>query len=150
MCIKNGKALFGQTQALNIILWVLVMLLLSVLCVYGFVAWQWYFSVRIFSRWHSENYWSKFVECLLSFANRLRPINRVIIFTGWKKRQLSSTKEKIFPFKFGLVASIVLLTPAILSNFSNTLIDFRKRRTCFVVEQIKRRLTAKIEKSIKR
>lgn len=49
LCIKNGKSLFGQTQAINIILWVLVMLLFSVLCVYGFVAWQWYFSVRIFS-----------------------------------------------------------------------------------------------------
>lgn len=40
LCIKNGKTLFGQTQALNIIFWVLIMLLLSVLCVYGVLLWQ--------------------------------------------------------------------------------------------------------------
>lgn len=43
LCIKNGKELFGRTQAVNIIVWVLFMLLMSVLCVTGF----WYLNVSI-------------------------------------------------------------------------------------------------------
>ncbi|XP_067001534.2 phosphatidylserine synthase isoform X1 [Anabrus simplex] len=44
LCIKNGKELFEQTQAINIILWLLLQLLLSILCVYGCVLWHRYFQ----------------------------------------------------------------------------------------------------------
>jgi phosphatidylserine synthase 1 len=45
LCIKNGKELFERTQAINIIIWLLLQLLLSVLCVYGCVLWHKYFQV---------------------------------------------------------------------------------------------------------
>jgi hypothetical protein len=45
LCIKNGKQLFERTQAINIIIWLLLQLLLSVLCVYGCVLWHKYFQV---------------------------------------------------------------------------------------------------------
>jgi hypothetical protein len=45
LCIKNGKELFERTQAINIIIWLLLQLLLSVLCVYGCVLWHRYFQV---------------------------------------------------------------------------------------------------------
>lgn len=57
LCIKNGKELFGRTQAVNIIVWVLFMLLMSVLCVTGF----WYLngekinSSPLFSRKERKN-----------------------------------------------------------------------------------------------
>lgn len=44
LCFKNGKELFEQTQAINIIIWLLVQLLVSVLCVYGCVVWHRYFQ----------------------------------------------------------------------------------------------------------
>ncbi|PNF20070.1 Phosphatidylserine synthase 1 [Cryptotermes secundus] len=44
LCIKNGKELFERTQAINIIIWLLLQLLLSVLCVYGCVLWHKYFQ----------------------------------------------------------------------------------------------------------
>ncbi|KAL1123906.1 hypothetical protein AAG570_001676 [Ranatra chinensis] len=46
LCIKNGKELFSHTQATNIILWLLVQFLLSVLMVYGCVLWHKYFQVK--------------------------------------------------------------------------------------------------------
>lgn len=44
LCIKNGKLLFGRTQAFNILVWLSVMFLLAVLCVYGCVLWHRYVS----------------------------------------------------------------------------------------------------------
>lgn len=44
LCIKNGKELFGHTQAMNIVLWLLLIFLLSCLCVYGCVLWHKYFQ----------------------------------------------------------------------------------------------------------
>uniref|UniRef100_A0A1B6LGH8 Phosphatidylserine synthase n=1 Tax=Graphocephala atropunctata TaxID=36148 RepID=A0A1B6LGH8_9HEMI len=44
LCIKNGKELFGQTQATNICIWLLLIFLLSCLCVYGCVVWHRYFQ----------------------------------------------------------------------------------------------------------
>lgn len=44
LCIKNGKELFERTQAINIIIWLLLQLLLSILCVYGCVLWHKYFQ----------------------------------------------------------------------------------------------------------
>jgi phosphatidylserine synthase 1 len=45
LCIKNGKELFSHTQAINIIVWLLIQFLLSVLMVYGCVLWHKYFEV---------------------------------------------------------------------------------------------------------
>nr|CAD7430244.1 unnamed protein product [Timema monikensis] len=42
LCIKNGKELFERTQAVNIIIWFLLQLMLSIMCVYGFVLWHKY------------------------------------------------------------------------------------------------------------
>ncbi|XP_073988080.1 phosphatidylserine synthase 1 homolog l(3)77CDf isoform X1 [Rhodnius prolixus] len=42
LCIKNGKELFSHTQAINIIAWLFIQSLLSVLCVYGCYAWHKY------------------------------------------------------------------------------------------------------------
>ncbi|XP_049852706.1 phosphatidylserine synthase isoform X1 [Schistocerca gregaria] len=42
LCIKNGKELFERTQAFNIVLWLLLQLLTSILCVYGCVLWHRY------------------------------------------------------------------------------------------------------------
>ncbi|GLG99754.1 Phosphatidylserine synthase 1 [Gryllus bimaculatus] len=44
LCIKNGKELFEQTQAINIFFWLLVQLLVSIMCVYGCVVWHRYFQ----------------------------------------------------------------------------------------------------------
>ncbi|XP_075212592.1 phosphatidylserine synthase 1 homolog l(3)77CDf isoform X6 [Lycorma delicatula] len=44
LCIKNGKELFSHTQAINIIFWLLLISLLSILCVYGCVLWHKYFQ----------------------------------------------------------------------------------------------------------
>lgn len=46
LCIKNGKELFERTQAWNIIIWLVLQLIVSVLCVVGCVAWHRYFQVR--------------------------------------------------------------------------------------------------------
>ncbi|GLV45744.1 Phosphatidylserine synthase [Carabus blaptoides fortunei] len=42
LCIKNGKELFERTQAINIIVWLLIQMFVSVLCVYGCVLWNKY------------------------------------------------------------------------------------------------------------
>lgn len=68
LCIKNGKTLFERTQALNIILWVLVMLLFSVLCVYGFVAWQWYFQVSELAFQNNNFFIGEFDDRFFSIA----------------------------------------------------------------------------------
>lgn len=47
LCIKNGKELFSHTQAINIIAWLFIQSLLSVLCVYGCYAWHKYVQVSI-------------------------------------------------------------------------------------------------------
>lgn len=48
LCFKNGGELFERTQALNIILWLLIQMVVSVLCVYGCVVWHKYFNVSTF------------------------------------------------------------------------------------------------------
>lgn len=40
LCIKNGKELFERTQAINIVLWLTVQVLISVSFVYVAVWWQ--------------------------------------------------------------------------------------------------------------
>uniref|UniRef100_A0A336LUN2 Phosphatidylserine synthase n=1 Tax=Culicoides sonorensis TaxID=179676 RepID=A0A336LUN2_CULSO len=40
LCIKNGKELFERTQALNIIVWLLIQFVLSIFFVYGCVLWH--------------------------------------------------------------------------------------------------------------
>lgn len=44
LCIKNGKELFSHTQATNIIVWLLIQFLMSVICVSGCVMWTVYFQ----------------------------------------------------------------------------------------------------------
>ncbi|KAF4523247.1 hypothetical protein B566_EDAN006870 [Ephemera danica] len=44
LCIKNGRELFGRTQAQNIIVWLLVQLLCSIMCVSGCVLWHRYYQ----------------------------------------------------------------------------------------------------------
>lgn len=45
LCIKNGKELFSHTQATNIIVWLLIQFLMSVICVSGCVVWHKYVEV---------------------------------------------------------------------------------------------------------
>jgi phosphatidylserine synthase 1 len=45
LCIKNGRELFGRTQATNIIVWLLGQWLCSVVCVSGCVLWHKYYQV---------------------------------------------------------------------------------------------------------
>lgn len=40
LCIKNGKELFERTQAINIVIWLTVQVLISVAFVYGCILWQ--------------------------------------------------------------------------------------------------------------
>jgi len=40
LCIKNGKELFERTQAINIVLWLTVQVIISVAFVYLAVYWQ--------------------------------------------------------------------------------------------------------------
>lgn len=40
LCIKNGKGLFERTQAINIIGWLLIQMLLSILFLFGCMLWQ--------------------------------------------------------------------------------------------------------------
>lgn len=40
LCIKNGKELFERTQAINIVIWLTVQVLISVSFVYVAVIWQ--------------------------------------------------------------------------------------------------------------
>lgn len=40
LCIKNGKELFERTQAINIVIWLTVQVLISVSFVYVAVVWQ--------------------------------------------------------------------------------------------------------------
>ncbi|KAK9510432.1 hypothetical protein O3M35_005222 [Rhynocoris fuscipes] len=49
LCIKNGKELFSQTQATNIIAWLFIQSVLSVLCVYGCYVWHKYVQVNNFT-----------------------------------------------------------------------------------------------------
>lgn len=42
LCIKNGKELFERTQATNIILWLIIQIIVSVLFIYGCVLWHKY------------------------------------------------------------------------------------------------------------
>lgn len=43
LCIKNGRELFERAQAFNILIWVLIMIIVSILFVYGCVMWHKYF-----------------------------------------------------------------------------------------------------------
>lgn len=45
LCIKNGKELFERTQAVNIISWFLIQVIISILFVYGCVQWHKYTQV---------------------------------------------------------------------------------------------------------
>lgn len=40
LCIKNGKELFEHTQAINIIIWLTIQVLISIAFVYCCVSWQ--------------------------------------------------------------------------------------------------------------
>ncbi|KAL5274395.1 PTDSS1 family protein [Megaselia abdita] len=42
LCIKNGKELFERTQAVNIVTWFIIQVIISILFVYGCVQWQKY------------------------------------------------------------------------------------------------------------
>lgn len=46
LCIKNARDLFGRTQATNIVVWLLVQMLVSILFLYGCMLWHRYFQVR--------------------------------------------------------------------------------------------------------
>ncbi|CAH1369216.1 hypothetical protein MTP99_010690 [Tenebrio molitor] len=50
ICIKHGKELFERTQAINIILWLVVQLIISIFCVIGCVMWHKYGLTRENSR----------------------------------------------------------------------------------------------------
>lgn len=45
LCIKNGKELFERTQAVNIIVWLLIQFVISILFIYGCVIWHRIFDV---------------------------------------------------------------------------------------------------------
>lgn len=45
LCIKNGKELFERTQAINIVVWLIVQVLMSILFVYGCVLWHRFIEV---------------------------------------------------------------------------------------------------------
>lgn len=47
LCIKNGRELFERTQAANILIWLLIMTLVSILFVYGCVQWHKYFPSQV-------------------------------------------------------------------------------------------------------
>lgn len=49
LCIKNGKELFGQAQVVNVIIWLVIQILVSIGCVYGVVLHHWYFEVMSFT-----------------------------------------------------------------------------------------------------
>lgn len=70
ICFKNGKELFGHTQAMNIILWLLLIFLLSCLCVYGCVLWHKYFQVSVCAVCSCFTYfvWVKFYLKLTVFV----------------------------------------------------------------------------------
>ncbi|KAF6214135.1 hypothetical protein GE061_008874 [Apolygus lucorum] len=44
LCIKNGKELFSNTQATNIIVWLLIQSIMSILCVFGCYTYAKYFQ----------------------------------------------------------------------------------------------------------
>ncbi len=54
LCIKNGKELFERTQAVNIIVWLLIQLGVSIIFVYGCMVWQKYFMVKFCGSHGSE------------------------------------------------------------------------------------------------
>lgn len=48
LCIKNGRNLFGRTQVLNIMLWLLLQAIVSILFLWGISQYHKYFPVSIF------------------------------------------------------------------------------------------------------
>jgi len=48
LCVKNGRELFGRTQAWNIIVWLLAQLFCSIVVVTGCVLWHRYYQVTLF------------------------------------------------------------------------------------------------------
>lgn len=54
LCIKNGKELFERTQAVNIIVWLLIQLAVSIVFVYGCMVWQKYFRVILVTHTHTR------------------------------------------------------------------------------------------------
>lgn len=46
LCIKNGKELFERTQAINIIAWLFIQMMISIAFLYGCVLWHKYFQVN--------------------------------------------------------------------------------------------------------
>lgn len=51
LCIKNGKDLFEHTQAINIVIWLTVQVLISVAFVYCCVSWQVSIKISISKRY---------------------------------------------------------------------------------------------------
>lgn len=47
LCIKNGRELFERTQAVNILIWLFIMTLVSILFVYGCVMWHRFFPSQV-------------------------------------------------------------------------------------------------------
>lgn len=47
LCIKNARELFERTQAVNIILWLLIQLIISVIFVYGCILYHRYTQVIV-------------------------------------------------------------------------------------------------------
>lgn len=45
LCIKNGKELFERTQAINIVVWLLIQMFVSILFLGGCVLYHKYFQV---------------------------------------------------------------------------------------------------------
>lgn len=50
LCVKNARELFERTQAVNIIVWLLIQLIISIIFVYGCIMYHRYTQVRSISR----------------------------------------------------------------------------------------------------
>lgn len=87
LCIKNGKELFERTQAINIIVWLLIQMFVSVLCVYGCVLWNKY--VQNDAETSRENSPIKEPKQYINFIVNARgdsQINQVTLNTETKKQ----------------------------------------------------------------
>lgn len=82
LCIKNGKELFERTQAINIIVWLLIQMIVSILVVYGCVLWHRYFQTEE-SEISRENSPIKEPKNLRSFSNVKGKLFQGIFFSYW-------------------------------------------------------------------
>lgn len=82
LCFKNGRELFEQTQAFNIVVWLFVQLIVSVLFVFGCVLWHRFFQVR------------------MTFLNNCNFFKYLTIIhflgSGTRRRRFETIKEEIF------------------------------------------------------